>query len=642
MSDSYDKFIHLWGWRLVFTLIPVFLATAFLYSYANAIKKRLGQVKDKSRMMSRDKNQQGSLEFCLLELNSDFLKAHEDKWQLQSMGSYLSSIRPTFLPDDAGASSFIKNELEAFLSNILLDKLGSLVGSAILPVLGFSSIESTIIRVTGKISAWLTSHFIAHRAQKDDDEKMDSGATPFSLYDLSALANLTQGLPINDMKISPLAALKHGNVDPSPSFGSDISLPNPFIVEEHWDQAIEDMENQYRIALKGAFSERQSIKSVTLENEQNLQGNNLYDPDDRSLPEPTPINQRLFPDLYFGWGSAECTHTNREIIRNRLMATILNRLAHNYCIIESTETEISHKDHEQNVFAVKMKSTDEHTITSAKNFVKVLIKAGHKIEVCPRSTITTFGLAACIKEEDGSWTNVPLALVFKTGYEDKNKRAVHVAAPHGGLDLDISGPLVGDHNRCNIQFYIAIEGLCGWHSNHNSNVPWIKPVSSTEPYSVEMALDAVHMASLLSYTFNAIGTDQNLPFGGYGVLGLCNDTAALLDQALRGTTGMYPLFSTGRFLIHISNRLMVLRKNFMSAKNPKLLEAEIDALQRLLTASITIGSDLHAGPANIIDGAKRYLCRLSEVCTFQLQKESKDIILAMLEDYEAYIKIKEK
>jgi len=45
-------------------------------------------------------------------------------------------------------------------------------------------------------------------------------------------------------------------------------------------------------------------------------------------------------------------------------------------------------------------------------FIAALLDSGHTIDVCPRSAITTFGVAVCIKEDDKSRTNVPIGLFF--------------------------------------------------------------------------------------------------------------------------------------------------------------------------------------------------------------------------------------
>ncbi len=147
-----------------------------------------------------------------------------------------------------------------------------------------------------------------------------------------------------------------------------------------------------------------------------------------------------------------------------------------------------------------------------EDLVQALLDQGHTIDVCPRSTITTFGIAACVLESDGGWKNIPMALFFRTGYEQYDGKPSYFSAPHGGLDLSItSGPLL---QHCDIQFYVAIEGLCGWHSNHNVDVPWLRPVSTTEPYDRIQQVQAVRMAALLAVTFNSLATEVSAESAG--------------------------------------------------------------------------------------------------------------------------------
>lgn len=107
-----------------------------------------------------------------------------------------------------------------------------------------------------------------------------------------------------------------------------------------------------------------------------------------------------------------------------------------------------------------------------------------------------------------------------------------------GLDLDISGPLFGTNDQgksswCNIQHYTAIEGMCGWHSNHTPKAPWMTDVDYCEPFRGKEAVRAVRMAALSAIVLNTVGTELNLPNGGYGLTGVCNDVAALIEYAMR-------------------------------------------------------------------------------------------------------------
>jgi len=190
----------------------------------------------------------------------------------------------------------------------------------------------------------------------------------------------------------------------------------------------------------------------------------------------------------------------------------------------------------------------------------------------------------------------------------------------------------GESFRCNIQFYMAIEGLCGWHSNHNADVPWVQAVSCADVYSSDMNLTAVRMAALTGVVLNAVGTEMKLPFGGYGLTGVCNDTAALVDQALRGTTEIYPLTSTGRFLMHVRRRMQRLHDQLL-AEQAMDMSAETRDLEKLAQATKDIPSDLHASPGDAADSARRMRrCLPPNELPFQLMVESKNMMETIVED----------
>lgn len=178
------------------------------------------------------------------------------------------------------------------------------------------------------------------------------------------------------------------------------------------------------------------------------------------------------------------------------MAVLMTKLSYNYSLLEKGA---------DNLFMVNYNDVE---CRFPDEFISALMQ-DHTIEVCPRSTITTFGIAACVKEEE-EWFNIPLAFFFRTGYEAKDGKPAYFSAPHGGLDLSIkSGPLLGqdERSRLDIQFYVAIEGMCGWHSNHNVDVSWLKPVSTTKIYDRAQTIQAVRLAGFLAVAFNSLSTE---------------------------------------------------------------------------------------------------------------------------------------
>jgi len=210
--------------------------------------------------------------------------------------------------------------------------------------------------------------------------------------------------------------------------------------------------------------------------------------------------------------------------------------------------------------------------------------------------------------------------------------------------MKIEGPLVGKDDvtgkprKCDIQFYMAIEGMCGWHSNHNPDVPWIKPVSTTTIYDKATSLKAIRMSGLLACTFNSIGTRMGLPFGGYGVLGVCNDTAALVDFAVRGSTNMYPLISTGRFLMHTAACLVETHE--ILSKHEGMQQVAHDA-RRLASAACFMESDIHCSPTQLIGAVRRFNANYPE-SYFQITDDSRKLMDQVSKEYQDFLNTNSK
>lgn len=628
--------------------VPVFLALYGWIHYRSSIRKRLKEIEAglSTSLMYRDKKHNPQKSVRCFELNPEFRKLHPDS-QLVSMGEYLSTLRVIGSTDKEDLPRILERELEATVGAIVLGKLGPRFGAAILPMLGITNVQSTIAKVASTLTTWFAAHLLVDKVERDLDPTTDHATFPLSASELFAFANIHQTAVGNNMETSPLEYMSRGEVGYDPSFyvkpledgnGAEEKdnkeqetaeeeapidlICNPFIVSKHWDKAIEGMELLMR------SQEYVTDTSPSPDSEHTLTRVH-YDPEDISLPEPTPINERILPGLYMGWGDAKCTHTKREIIRNRLLGVLFNKMSYNYYKKEQKADDL---------FVVQMNPKSEKCYYPEK-FLQCLLDAGHTVDVQPRATVTTFGIAACVKEDDGTWSNIPMCCFMKTGYERADGRPAHFGAPHGGMDLTLKGPLVGKRQdgkdgKCDIQFYMAIDGLCGWHSNQNAKVPWLEPVGSTEIYTKEQALMAMRMSGLLATVLNAIGTEMELSFGGYGLLGVCNDSAAMLDFAIRGETNMYPLVSTGRFLLHIAERALILRK---ALKDLPGFEQEIDDTKRLITASCNMESDLHTSPAHLVGAARRFLATNAKVPHFQISSESGEILRNSSKMYEEFV-----
>lgn len=533
------------------TVLSITMA-AFLWIYRREIRERLRLLTDswifgagvtmervETGGMAKDSTMFANLN--LLELNPDFVAdCQEKEWSVYSLGDYLSTLRPKQLPknfDMKNVPSLIQREIEAAIAAALLKVLGPNLGRAVLPLAGLGPIQK---RIEAFASGVVTEWFLSDSGSMF--ESQDKGGIPVSLMTLLAASDLnarvnsgkdnatpvpTEGF--SNMELSAIDKMKTGEVVKGPSFACLDSnskyclMPrNEFVMDRDFDNIIKELE--LRLAGQNEATGqtdtstevlREELKNDVINGDASSEMNDtplVYDPDDRSLPEPVPVNPRLFPGLHVGHGQAICSHTKREVLKMRLLSVILNRLGANYYRIANGETD--------EIFTVRMQS-NEKPISTPWEFVQALIDLGHEIELVPTTHLTTFGVNLCVKEEDGSWSNIPLAAFLESGYEDRQGRMAPAMMPHSGLDMFIKGPLAGNRgdgtsSELRLQHFNGIEGFCGWHANEHPVVPFNVDVETGPRLKGKDAVRAARIAALYATVLNGLSSDLKLPFGGYG------------------------------------------------------------------------------------------------------------------------------
>lgn len=553
---------------------------AFAYAYSRKVKKFKKLINSHNIKVHRVQEIPSDPYIKCLELEPEFIKKNWDKRRMMSFGQYFSTLRiESDTDDDAAVQAFLQQEMTATLAGALMSMMGNTMGGALLPMIlgGDSGVSSHISGAASKVAAWLSQGMVANnRLLQDgtgihatpDDQEEDVAIFPLSITEIMNVMNINQTLfHGGELETPSLVMLERGEIDMwGNSFDGLIS--SPFDLEKEYHATIEKLEDQIREA------------------------NPDYDPDSKAVAEPVPVNPRLFPDLYAGAGTAEMSHTEREGLECRLMSVLLNKLSFNYHKMAHDETD---------TFEVIYNGV---TCTHPDELVEQLMKTGHTVDCCPRCQVTSFGVKFCVKDDEG-WINIPVGIMLRSGFERyHDNRPVTFAAPHGGLDLYIRGPLVGSKNSCAMQFYVAYKGLCAFHADQDiAGMPWIKKSSLAEPYDSKRTIRAVRMAGLVSVACNTISTEMNLPFGGYGILGVCNDLSGVIDFSVNDKTSAYPLTSSGRYIGHFIRCLMELEKKMEKAGG---METPVRDVKKLIHGFATIDNDLQAAPAKAFDTKDRY------------------------------------
>jgi len=675
------------------TVLGIF-ALMLLLRYREAIRKRIQQLQKESwifgaglRMVRitdhSDKTVLSTGAFQnlnLLQLNDAFIernKNHPDL-PLTTLGDYMSTLRPKGLPASMAFDdlpSILQREIEAGLTAGLLRALGPNLGRALLPAVGSGFVQAKAAKLAASIAGkWMAS------ASTGTSGVEDKAGIPLPLMTLLAVADanarlnsetggvedvVEEGKASNLLDKFPGAGMTAmdkmvmGEVANGPSFSDEKSREmglvregQVFVMARDFEKAIAGMEarlgveadcgGQRSTALKVAQEDavqqeedrgEMSVDSISFPGmkkpDSSAKKAAAYDPEDRSLSEPVPVNPRLFPDLHLGYGAAKSSHTKREILKMRLLALLLNKLGANY---------FKRVNHDDSLFSVEIGG---RVVSTPSDFVQALIDSGHKVQVVPTSRLTTFGVGMCIKELDGSWTNVPLGVFLESGYEDKDGNMAPCMLPHSGLDMYISGPLVGHRadgtpSELALQHFIGIEGFCGWHTNANPLVPFNESVPMGERLSGQDVVRAVRISGLYANVLNGLATELGLPFGGYGLTAVCNDSAAIVQYILYGDVTIFPMTSIGRFMQRTMRYADKFRDRLrdLESLNPAAMEAEIAELGAITDAMRKLPSDINAAPSNSKSAARRMLRTLQPSLPFVLMSESKRVMESILEEEE--------
>lgn len=607
---------------------------------------------------------------ALLELNPAFLEqAMNDSWSFMTLGDYLASLRPKQLPKNLSTNQLpdiIQREIEAGLGAALMRVLGPNLGDALLPAVGSTAVTH---RVKGLASSaamtWLFDPTVDGISASND-----KGGVPLSFLTLLAAANWfaklnggdSSSLPATppsttqantdvptNFNLSALDKFKAGEVVKGISFvdPKDDMIPvDNFVLERDFMTVVRRMEDklsqsdtehaaghaaspEHQVALKVANAQAaQEAKEAAL--------TSTYDPEDVYMASPVPINSRLFPDLHMGWGDAKCTHTKREVLKMRLISLLLNRLGANYQTFAGRN--------QGELFSVQV---TEHSpkLTKPSELIQALMDSGHRIEVVPTSRLTTFGVALCVKEPDNKWTNIPLGVFIESGFEDEDGQMAPAMMPHSGLDMYISGPLAGSRADASpsvlrIQHFIGIEGFCGWKSHESPMIPFSEAVEQGERLSGDRAVRATRLAALYANTLNGLATSLHLPFGGYGVTSVCDDSAAVIQQCLYGKNSIYPMTSIGKFAQRTLRYAQSFRKNLTEQQanhhgvDNNNLKEEIADLCAIVHALKQLPNDINSTPSNSASAASRIFSTIQPRLPFLLNLDAKRVMESILHEEE--------
>jgi hypothetical protein len=212
--------------------------------------------------------------------------------------------------------------------------------------------------------------------------------------------------------------------------------------------------------------------------------------------------------------------------RNSLVARVLNRLGANRLGGEPWSIEGS---------------------SSSRALLRQLEQRGWQGRARWRSSIASFGLGASLPDSGGGWNQVPIGLPIRSGLLNAKGEEIQALLPHSCLELELSS---GDQTIL-LQFYQGTEGLCGWEGLNDLHRPWQNDRQNAtvrylgEPLTDERLAEVFELCELVALIHNLEASERQLCHGGYGSLGFCIDSSALLQQAMEGRCQLFPVLIGG-------------------------------------------------------------------------------------------------
>ena len=212
--------------------------------------------------------------------------------------------------------------------------------------------------------------------------------------------------------------------------------------------------------------------------------------------------------------------------------------------------------------------------SSGRQWIDWLEQRGWRISGRLRASVASFGLGACMADkgvESVGWRQIPLGLPLRTGLVDEQGEESLALLPHTALELRIDNER-GDAVR--LQYYQGNEGLCGWEGLNDLHRPWQNDCDNGtvrylgETFSGERLRQLIELTEVMALVHNSLASAHGLRHGGYGTLGFCIDTTALLQQAMTGGCDLFPVLLSGIWrerLLREARRLGVEHERYAAA-----------------------------------------------------------------------------
>jgi hypothetical protein len=252
--------------------------------------------------------------------------------------------------------------------------------------------------------------------------------------------------------------------------------------------------------------------------------------------------KELIPGLF--QGDLPSATSDAKVKQNCVLAEIFQRLASNVSAADGQKFEVTYGG---------------TSFTNFSDFTAALRKDGYEVNVRFDSRVANFSNLKTVVPNTNppKFVDVPAPLMIKTGVKDASGKEALVPAVHSEMVIHLkAGPTTkGPKFEADVKFYQGVSATGFFPANVHAEPSWCGRVTTAQ-VSDDQALKAIELAGAFTELVNTVAKEKNLYAAGYGITGVCNDSVAVVQQALTGKATQYPLLMKDSVLMsEIDKRL---------------------------------------------------------------------------------------
>lgn len=257
--------------------------------------------------------------------------------------------------------------------------------------------------------------------------------------------------------------------------------------------------------------------------------------DSVSYPRPKSELKEVAPGLFTG--DVASNVPDAKVKQNCVFSEIFQRLSRNPTAAADQKFEVAFNG---------------KSYTRMEDFAGALEKAGYDVSVRFDSRVANFAAlkTAVPGTNPPQFVDVAAPLMVKTGIKDASGKEAVVPAAHSEMMVSIkSGPnSQGPKLDASTRFYQGVSGTGFFPAEVHADSEWLGRASSPTIGGKD-ALKALSIAGAFTDVVEDAAKRLDLYADGYGITGVCNDSVAVVQQAVTGNATQYPLLMNDDVLL---------------------------------------------------------------------------------------------